>query len=53
MIVAGDVQAALNIAPGDFEALKQAIRDGAAYINVHTAAHPSGEIRGQTNARRR
>lgn len=29
------------------DSLKALLRDGAAYINVHTAAHPGGEIRGQ------
>lgn len=29
------------------DSLKVLLRDGSAYINVHTAAHPSGEIRGQ------
>ncbi|MFI5232037.1 MAG: CHRD domain-containing protein [Gemmatimonadales bacterium] len=29
------------------DSLKVLLNDGSAYINVHTAAHPSGEIRGQ------
>ena len=29
------------------EATVRAIMDGKAYVNVHTAAHPGGEIRGQ------
>lgn len=29
------------------DSLKVLLRDGSAYINVHTAAHPGGEIRGQ------
>lgn len=27
--------------------VEEAIRDGDAYVNVHTLAHPPGEIRGQ------
>lgn len=30
-----------------FDALLQEMRDGTAYVNVHTSAHPNGEIRGQ------
>lgn len=29
------------------QTLAQAIRDGKIYVNVHTVAHPNGEIRGQ------
>ena len=36
-----------GISAGDFDAVVRAIRAGAAYVNVHTAARPSGEIRGQ------
>ncbi|UTV29021.1 CHRD domain-containing protein [Photobacterium atrarenae] len=35
-----------GVVAGDFEALKKAIKNGAAYINVHTDAFPSGELRG-------
>jgi hypothetical protein len=30
--------------------LANAIRQGDAYVNVHTVAHPGGEIRGQLRA---
>ena len=36
-----------GIAPGDFDELVDAIRNGLAYANVHTAQSPGGEIRGQ------
>lgn len=32
---------------GDFSALLEAMADGRAYVQVHTSAHPTGEIRGQ------
>lgn len=38
--------AAQGIAAGDFEAILEAIRAGVAYANIHTVAHPGGEIRG-------
>ncbi|HSB12429.1 MAG TPA: CHRD domain-containing protein [Blastocatellia bacterium] len=36
-----------GIAAGEFEELISAIRAGKAYVNVHSAKFPSGEIRGQ------
>ena len=32
-----------------FQELLQAMKDGNAYVNVHTTANPAGEIRGQIN----
>ena len=48
-IVAADVvgPAGQGIKAGDFPAVLRAIRGGAAYANMHTAAFPNGEIRGQ------
>ena len=37
-----------GIAAGEFAELLKAIRAGAAYVNVHSATFPGGEVRGQT-----
>lgn len=36
--------------PADWAGVLKAIRDGDAYVNIHTAANPPGEIRGQLKA---
>lgn len=36
-----------GISPGEFSEILEAMRAGAAYVNVHTSASPGGEIRGQ------
>jgi len=36
-----------GVPAGDFATVLRAIRAGVAYVNIHTAAHPGGEIRGQ------
>jgi hypothetical protein len=53
-VVSGTIEAAdvigpadQGIAPGEFRELVRAMRRGAAYVNVHTDAFPTGEIRGQ------
>ena len=54
--VEGDVKAAdvvgpngQGIEPGSFGEILKAMRSGVAYVNIHTTAYPSGEIRGQIN----
>ena len=48
-VVAADVvgPAAQGIEPGDLAAVLTMMRAGLTYANVHTPAHPGGEIRGQ------
>lgn len=43
-VMASDVTGPLA---GNFDALIEAMRSGNTYVNVHTIANPSGEIRGQ------
>jgi hypothetical protein len=38
---------AQGINAGDFDALVQAIRANTTYVNIHTTAHPTGEVRAQ------
>jgi hypothetical protein len=41
-----------GVAPGEFEELLRAIRQGVTYANVHSTLAPGGEIRGQIRVRR-
>jgi CHRD domain-containing protein len=49
VVTSADVVAvgAQGVTAGDFSAVVRALRRGDAYVNVHTATFPSGEIRGQ------
>ncbi|HET7785883.1 MAG TPA: CHRD domain-containing protein [Myxococcales bacterium] len=46
---ATDIKAGGGIAAGDLNGLVAAMKAGTAYANIHTAANPNGEIRGQIN----
>jgi hypothetical protein len=48
-----DVQAVAgqNVVAGNFAGLVRFLRAGLGYCNVHTVAHPGGEIRGQVSVR--
>lgn len=55
VLTADDVVAAAaaqGIAAGELDKLIEAILAGAAYVNVHTEAHPAGAIRGQISVGR-
>jgi CHRD domain len=45
--------ASQEIGPGNLFAFQRAIRQGVAYVNVHSATFPGGEIRGQIQVGRR
>ena len=47
-VTAADIQAvsAQNLSAGDFAGALSIIRNGTAYVNVHTTLFPGGEIRG-------
>ena len=51
-IAQGTIEEADLIGPltGDMPAFVEALRAGELYVNVHTAANPSGELRGQLGA---
>src|SRR5437773_9989890 len=49
--VTGPVAQGIN--PGDLTSALEAVRDGNAYANIHTAKFPAGEIRGQVERRRK
>ena len=46
-ITEADLTATAGVFDGSMAQFIQLMEDGETYVNVHTAAHPSGEIRGQ------
>jgi CHRD domain len=54
-ITAADVQAIATqqVSAGDFGAVVAALGSNTAYVNIHTANFPAGEIRGQVRLERR
>lgn len=48
---AADIRAPTGQTPMSMDSLVTLMRTGNAYVNVHTAANPGGEIRGQLNPR--
>ncbi|HTR79156.1 MAG TPA: CHRD domain-containing protein [Gemmatimonadaceae bacterium] len=47
-LASGDIDLTKEVSKGvSGDSLKTLLRTGAAYVNVHTAAHAGGEIRGQ------
>jgi hypothetical protein len=49
-LATGTITATDNPGTVSLDSLKTLFRNGNAYINVHTAANPGGEVRGQINS---